>query len=356
MEKNEKNHGCVRGKFLVPIKIALKEGALSGKQLYGKSKELIEPSKRRRASKQSFNESLLCLLNNKTIQIEHYSFVDDSRKSRQSFTYEGFTYSLVKTNKSDILILINKSANIENTSGDSKEARDEIKRLFSRKVQQIESENFKKWELLLNEVTLKTPTNEELAWFLAYKNVTEELEEHPEFINLNELEYYEKIRMTMNKYLDNINLIKENKKFSLLYGNLTLFLLNSSESFKRPEYEHDHTKPLDLRCADPMPHSINKNYLFIDIVSKEYFFEIHGFKKPLEWNNKKIDTLFEDILFKIFNSVKKNDLISKLAIALSEDENSTEKLNELVFKISKKSIIEEYFFNNLEKYPFKSFT
>lgn len=356
MEKTEKNRGCIKGTFLIPIQIALIEGPLSGKELYNKSKKLIEPLKVPKAPERSFKEGLLCLLHHKKIQIDQYSFDDESsRTTRQSLTYEGFTYSLVKTNKSDILILINKSANIENTCNDSKEARNEIKRLFNKKVQQIVSENFDRWDIFSGELTIKTPSNEELAWFLADKDINSELEEHPELANINDLEYYDKIQMKMNKYLDNLNLIKDYKKVSLLYDNLSLVLLNSSESFKRPECEHDHLKSFDPQCADPMPHSINKDYLFIDVVSEDYFFEYNGYIKPIEWNDNEIENLFQDILFNIYNNKNKKELISKLATALSEDENSNEKFNELVLKISNKSLIKHYSFNNLKRYPFKSF-
>jgi len=188
--------------------------------------------------------------------------------------------------KEDMINLINK---VNPTSSNIYQM---LKRLFVKKIDDIENNNLQKWKSLLKyKVKEKEPTEDEILYYEAFKTVNnaykndKEMQEGYTELDLNML-----VISKMEELKEKIPEISANNK------NLKLFLLEvpkekdsplnlpsqaTDEDYQRAYWEKDYEQNIQLH--DPKPKSINDKYLFTDkSLTKEDFLKQYGFISPIK--------------------------------------------------------------------------
>lgn len=324
MTKKNKRHGCTDGKFLVPIQKALKKGELSGEELFEKAKLLSPEGASLDNPKKSFIQALHCLLEDGIIRIEKYDLELDPRVTQSAFRFEYFVYGLVKRNFRYIRLLL-----LKLNEGDEN-AYTELKELFNRKIKEIELYNEKNWENLLEKVIIRKPTNKELAYYIALKEVKkEEMDLDPIIKSRYTKDEYNTILTdryddTLIKIESKICEYENDPQILDSYRNITLFLLEGSKNPAPPE-----------EIDAPIPPSLDKMFVFNE--NKKNALEEMGFKKPIHRSDKQINDLFEDVIIHL-----NDEYINSFARALSDRENSKHLLNKITYESSHEKLIVEY--------------
>lgn len=319
MAKNDKDHGCTKGKFLVPIQKALEEGELSGIDLFNKSKEESKEAANLKHPKSAFNESLHCLLVKKIIQ-GYYEPTLNPRQTRHTSNFDYYIFSLVKKDPIEILHLINNAI-----SGNDLESYNELKELYTKKVMEIDSDNEHNWKTLLNKVHVKTPNYKELLWHEADEKMTREIRIDPElYDNLGMDGVYQRINSDMLN-LSRCTILNKNTK-------TRLYLLK----ILKPDIEDPYEQYVE--SLNPKPKSISEMYLFTEeLISKEDFLETLGYAKPKRSSHNDINKLYKQLISYInIQESGRAKLIDLLSIGLSEQENSDTTLHDLVYKATNK--------------------
>lgn len=307
---------CTKGDFYYIIPKVLKEKPLSGKKLFKESNEHIYKNKGKYSQKSSFMEALLCLMENKIVQVDEYKMALDERKRKQAFNSDGFIFSLVKTEPSEILTLFQELGD----SNTYKAAEKKLFGLFKRKIEEIDSYNLKMWEKLKREVEVREPTDEELLWFIASEEADEFMKTNQGKYDIDDLTlYFERIRENMERFKDKIS--SENKNYNL-------YLLMG------------HPKHVDM--DDPRPRLlINPHIITTERIDIEEFLDKIHYVPLNILPDKEVNLLFQmDFLLYIKSQPEKekNKLIKKAIIALSDQENSKECLHELINESTEKKV------------------
>lgn len=317
MEKKAGRHGCKKGKFLVPIQDALKNGELSGEKLLNRAKELKPENESLRNPLHAFIESLFCLLDEDTIR-KRYDPELDPRKSRHSFRYEYYYYWLTEKEPAESTALLKKAIDGE------KKSYDRINELFQNKIKEIYNMNLNNWETLLGKVEIRNPNKEELLWKLADANVTKWLQADPDRLEfLPEDAILCRIAEEMQKllkwrYMD-VYLDDKCSKIKLIQLKI---------SAVKDDYEEH------LESIDPKPKSISDKYLFTkENISRKEFLTDLRIKKPEPISPKNINNLLARVLIYIdIHSSGRLKLMNQLLMGLSDEENSKDVLDEFIFK------------------------
>ena len=318
--------------FLDAIPKALENGALSGKELIIKAEEFIPEDKKPNEPKKPFGEALVILLDKKDIEILDYDITKDKRKRKQSVTQNSCIFRLVKKEPFDILQLIRKSLGVDDEAA---AAQKELKRLFYKKLGEIQKSNFQRWESLKSEVIVREPTDDELLWYEAYSIANDEFTElkkySPPYHNYDSQDFYEMIISKMEELSTTSPHLQEK------YKEYRLFLLQSHEDMVVRE---------GVESLNPMPQTISDKHLFANkTVSKDDFLKEMGYEPPEEIDYDTSDNLFEEVQLYINSQDKgKDGLFNKLSIGLSDQKSSQERLDELISKVTKESIIIDYSF------------
>lgn len=320
--------------FIINI---LKKGPLSYKEIRDRT---IDSSEYKKApkSKMSYNEAFNKLLKLKIIQIEGYDIPEDwdpektNAKRMQSMNIENAIFCLVKTTSFDIFNLI-KQLDTENYNKSYKE----LKYLFKKKIKEFEAKNQNKWDLLVNQIVVRDLRDEEL---LQLEGETEALAfriAQSELYNEQEQEIYGILGKT-DQYQEKMPEIREK------YKNASAYFIKNPKTQKKdiPHYIKDVINTVVV--LDPSDNPIrlideDKGYedvYYVKKVSldgkidKEMYLESLGYAKPKNMDDRKIDNLFEDIVFYINSQEPKNPAMHKLARALSNQDQSMVFLEEII--------------------------
>lgn len=319
------------------IKNLLKEGPLSYKEIIARtraSSEHVNVPKR----DMSYNEVFNKLLKLKIIQIEEYEFSKDwdpeatNAERLQSMNIKNVIFSIVKTESLDIFNLI-KQLNTENYN----KAYKELKYLFKKKIKEFEAKNQNKWDSLVNQIVVRDLRDEELLKLEGESEAIAFRIAKSELYNEYEQEIYGILEKT-SQYQEKMPEIREK------YKNASAYFIKNPKTQKKdiPHYIKDVINTVVV--LDPLENPIrlidaNKEYedvYYVKKVSldgkinKEMYLESLGYVKPKNMDDRKIDNLFEDILFYINSQEPKNPAMHKLARALSNQDQSMEFLEEII--------------------------
>ncbi|EKF86602.1 hypothetical protein [Methanobacterium formicicum] len=319
------------------IKNLLEEGPLSYTEIITRtiaSSEYVNVPKRDMSYNAIFNK----LLKLKIIQIEEYELPKDwdpeaiNAKRLQSMNIKNVIFSIVKTESLDIFNLI-KQLDTENYN----KAHKELKYLFKKKIKEFEAKNQNKWDSLVNQIVVRDLRDEEL---LQLEGETEALAfriAQSELYNEQEQEIYGILEKT-DQYQEKMPEIREK------YKNTSAYFIKNPKTQKKdiPHYIKDIINTVVVLDPSDNPiRLIDEDKEYEDVyyvkkvsldgkIDKEMYLESLGYVKPKNMDDRKIDNLFEDILFYINSQEPKNPAMHKLARALSNQDQSMVFLEEII--------------------------
>jgi hypothetical protein len=323
-------YGCKKGPFLLPIQEVLKEGELSGEELFKKAKERNPEINSLTNPIPSFTQALHCLLGKNIIHRRYDPELDPRRTSKHRFNYKYDKYSLINTEPIRILQLIKLTI----SEGDMK-SYNELEIIFEKNLNEIYLINGQKWESLFKKVEIRNPSYMELLWFEAEQIINLKIKSNLELEEYMDLEYY--YDLIKNEMED---LSKWKLKLLNKHGKKCLYQLKiDNKKITDPE-------EIYIESLNPKPESICQNYLFTENhLSKEEFLKIMEFKKPRKRGHYEVDNLLYQLISYInLHESDKAKLIDQLSKGLGEQENSNELLFQLVVKTTGDWIIERRLF------------
>lgn len=290
----------------------LKEGELNWSELKKRVRKHHDGSGD--SFRKMYNSALFRLLNNGYIYIVGYDFPLDKRKQPQAFIPDFFIFKLMKKDISEIRYLIKQSDSP--SLGEVMDASHELRELFRNKIKEIEAENEIKWNRLVSRVYFREPTNEELLWYYANDMLVTD-EKYSSLTNIHAP--HDVIRDIMRDNSDNIEEIKEQ------YPELTLYLLKGHQ--------------IEKDSHESIPSSITEEYLFSNGNAEDEILNKISYK-PGTMRNSAIDDLFYKTTAWIMSQEKeKSRYLEYFATALSDMDESKEKMDELIFKAVGERII-----------------
>ncbi|MBI5680514.1 MAG: hypothetical protein HZC47_06465 [Methanobacterium sp.] len=332
-----------------PILKVLEKGALTGKELKKEAINKLPNIKRPEDKKKTFDESIMRLMDKDKVHIIGYEPKPKGTR-RQNLKSDYLIFSLMKTDPLEILHIFNKmsSDNLEN----AKIAKNELKKLFSGRIQNIESKKLEKWNITEDILKIRDLNDDELAWIDAYwiihfynlNNPTESIKEYSESIGY-EMEMSKKKLPQLREKYEYLNIRylageEHSMPIKELYGAerfIRYNLMYNSEDEKQIrgwQIKEQGLEGQDEKLIDAL-FTYNK-----PLKDDEFIKMKLGYSKPGIRTSNEINELFEDIISYIKSQNQIRDALTERFVhGLSERKDADKSLENLISEVSGNKLV-----------------
>lgn len=215
-----------------------------------------------------------------------------------------------------------------------------LKRMFFKKVREIEDDNESKWSELRASVInmpLENVLNKLNLILSVLKNKNYEKDHNIKLSSEDVRENFEKKIKSLEEYQNNYSKLLKKYPKAIIWD-ICFTPSKYIQNYNKEEYA--------LTINDIEIMNLKDNYFDEDgSLSADEFLQIKGHETPKRQNNEEIITTFNDVILYIdypHSKFKKSELTYRLSLGLSDHEKSNETLNRLIYEVKEEIQMNDY--------------